>query len=998
VPPEQKTSRRSLGPPAGDRDDALLDEEIARLQRALASQAAAVERLSVDLAARDKSLARAREELAARDTTISRLRAELQSLTATHQAERANRTGETHASASDDALTRLSAEIARLESEVRELHASTSWQVTAPLRGLKNAALRLRAALEHVLESRRPAPPSDPDVTLVSESGLFDSEYYAMQAPEVRQGDIDPITHYLRHGAAQGLDPNPLFDGSFYLEHNPEVAASGENPLRHYLRTAAAAGRDPHPLFDTAFYLAQNSDVAESGENPLRHYLRTGAAERRNPHPLFETAFYLEQKPHVAALGVNPLVHFVIEGPTEAFDPLSSAKPLPDTGVCIVTPDIVGPAKYGGIGTACFHFARLLAEDGHAVTILFTIDLSPCRHAHWRNYYARMSIHFLSLSDMPPMMHPVLGSNWFLERSWRVFKYLERRSYSIVHFQDWHANGFWSIKAKRLGLAFDQTTLTVTTHSPTKWQDEGMQLFGPEPIETAKLVWVEYYAIEHCDVLLSPTRYMLGWLSQQGVHLPETAIVTPNPFTESTREDDAIDVDNDHLIFFGRLETRKGVHVFAEALRQLQRDGGPFPRTVSFLGTPVTVNGRPAAEYVDSLRSDLTSVEVRVISNLDHHGALEYIERSRGLVVIPSLVDNCPYVVIESIENRIPFLAARTGGISYMVDPRATFEPTSAALAERLAERHRIDHTDMHHAYSVREAAGIWRDLHREEGPLGSRERGSRQAQSDFSDSLLVSICIPFFDHERYLATLLEVLADQSYPDIEIVVVNDGSGADASREFDRVAAERRDPRFRFLTTENRGPGPARNAAAEAATGDLLLFIDADELPKGQDCVAALVRALRRSGADCLTCPYDIVNADRLLPTEQDVTSTYRPWGACLEAGFFENVLGGAAMILPRAVFARLGGFPTKRASWEAHEFLLRLCLKRFRLETFPESLFFQRREPPREDRQANYFQNFQSLFEQLKGAASEDLARIIAAVGGPTLVARLGVGGKTVDQ
>ncbi len=115
-----------------------------------------------------------------------------------------------------------------------------------------------------------------------------------------------------------------------------------------------------------------------------------------------------------------------------------------------------------------------------------------------------MGIKFLSLSDMPPVTHPVLGSNWFLERSWRVFKYLERKSYSVVHFQDWHANGFWSIKAKRLGLAFDQTTLTVTTHSPTKWQDDGMQLFGPEPIETAKLVWAETYAIEHCDVLLSP--------------------------------------------------------------------------------------------------------------------------------------------------------------------------------------------------------------------------------------------------------------------------------------------------------------------------------------------------------------------------------------------------------------------------------------------------------------------------------------------------------------
>jgi O-antigen biosynthesis protein len=956
VPPEQKTSRLPLDLPA----DALLDEEIARLQRDLASQAAVVEGLSGNLAARDESLARAREEVAARDATISRLRAQLHEVATAGETERANRAGEMHRSGSDAArhaeeVTRLSAEIARLESAVQELHGSTSWRVTAPLRSLKNAVLRLRAALKRVLESRR-----SPDVTLISASGLFDPEYYAAQAPDVLEGNLDPITHYVTCGAAEGRDPHPLFDTAFYLAHNPDVARSHENPLLHYLRVGASAGRDPHPLFDTAFYL--------------------------------------EQKPHVAALGVNPLVHFVAEGPTDAFDPLSSPRPLPDTGICIVTPDIVGPAKYGGIGTACYHFARLLAQDGHAVTILFTIDLSPCRLAHWRNTYARMGVKFLSLSDMPPVTHPVHGSHWYLERSWRVFKYLERKSYSVVHFQDWHANGFWSIKAKRLGLAFDQTTLTVTTHSPTKWQDDGMQWFGPEPIGTAQLVWVEYYAIEHCDVLLSPTRYMLGWLSEQGVHLPEAVIVTPNPYTENTRENRTIDVDNDHLIFFGRLETRKGVHVFAEALRRLQRDGAALPRTLSFLGTPVTVNGRPAAEYLDALRADLAPVEVRVIGDLDHRGALEYIEQSRGLVVIPSLVDNCPYVVIESIEHRVPFLAARTGGIPDMVDPRATFEPTPAALAERLAARHRIDHTDMHHPYSVREAAGIWRDLHREGRPLSGRD-GSPQAPSDFGHSPRVSICIPFFEDERYLATLMEVLADQSYPDIEVVVVNDGSGPEASQEFDRVAAERRDPRFHFLMTANRGPGAARNAAAKAATGDLLLFLDADDLPKGRDCVASLVRALRRSGADCLTSPYDIVGADRLQPTEQEVVSTYRPWGACLEAGFFENILGGAAMILPRSVFAQVGGFTTKRASWEVHEFLLRLCLERFRLETFPESLLFQRERPSREDQEANYFQHFQSLFEQLQGATSEDLARIIAAVGGPTLVARFGVGRtRTVGQ
>jgi O-antigen biosynthesis protein len=258
-------------------------------------------------------------------------------------------------------------------------------------------------------------------------------------------------------------------------------------------------------------------------------------------------------------------------------------------------------------------------------------------------------------------------------------------------------------------------------------QNDGMEQFGPEPIETAKLVWAEAYAIEHCDALLSPTRYMLDWLSQNGVRAPGSVFVTPNPYTENTEQEAASrEVDNDHLVFFGRLQHRKSLHVLGDALRQLKREGGPLPQTVSFLGTHFRVNGQPSEEYLAQLHQDLAPIEFRVVNNLDHLGARAYIERTRGLVVIPSLVENCPYVVIECIANRLPFLAARTGGIPDMVDPRATFEPTPAALAARLADRHRIGHGDMRHPYSVRDAARIWLELHGEEGPFGGGSGGPR--------------------------------------------------------------------------------------------------------------------------------------------------------------------------------------------------------------------------------------------------------------------------------
>src|SRR5262249_38737512 len=160
------------------------------------------------------------------------------------------------------------------------------------------------------------------------------------------------------------------------------------------------------------------------------------------------------------------------------------------------------------------------------------------------------------------------------------------------------------------------------------------------------------------------------------------------------------------------------------------------------------------------------------------------------------------------------------------------------------------DHADMRHPYSGREAAKTWLYLHGEHGLFGGRERGPQRPAWDLGQSPRVSVCIPFFENHRYLETLVAAFRGQRYPNLEVVVVNCGSGPEASQEFHRVAAHARDCRFRFLTTDNRGPGGARNTAAEAGTGDLLLFFDANDLPKDWDFVATLVRGLRRSAADC----------------------------------------------------------------------------------------------------------------------------------------------------
>ena len=88
---------------------------------------------------------------------------------------------------------------------------------------------------------------SESDLACLTETPLFDPEFYLDLNPDVRAARLDPRAHYLCRGANEGRDPSRLFSTNFYLAANPDVAASGANPLVHYVTQGASEGRFPRP-------------------------------------------------------------------------------------------------------------------------------------------------------------------------------------------------------------------------------------------------------------------------------------------------------------------------------------------------------------------------------------------------------------------------------------------------------------------------------------------------------------------------------------------------------------------------------------------------------------------------------------------------------------------------------------------------------------------------------------------------------------------------------
>ena len=87
-----------------------------------------------------------------------------------------------------------------------------------------------------------------------------------------------------------------------------------------------------------------------------------------------------------------------------------------------------------------------------------------------------------------------------------------------------------------------------------------------------------------------------------------------------------------------------------------------------------------------------------------------------------------------------------------------------------------------------------------------------------------VSVVVPLYNKASYLLRALESIAEQTYRDFEVIVVNDGStdgGEQVARSFP-------DRRFRVLSQQNRGPGAARNRGITEAVGQVTAFLDADD--------------------------------------------------------------------------------------------------------------------------------------------------------------------------
>ena len=127
------------------------------------------------------------------------------------------------------------------------------------------------------------------------------------------------------------------------------------------------------------------------------------------------------------------------------------------------------------------------------------------------------------------------------------------------------------------------------------------------------------------------------------------------------------------------------------------------------------------------------------------------------------------------------------------------------------------------------------------------------------TDLPLISVVVPVYRVEKYLDHCIQSIAEQTYSNLEILLVDDGSPDGSGAICDRWAA--RDSRIRVFHKQNAGAGAARNTALDAARGEIITFVDSDDYLHPN--MFSHLCGLMKDGVEIAECEIGITERDDL---------------------------------------------------------------------------------------------------------------------------------------
>ena len=263
---------------------------------------------------------------------------------------------------------------------------------------------------------------------------------------------------------------------------------------------------------------------------------------------------------------------------------------------------------------------------------------------------------------------------------WAVstLEYLRARRFDVVLFNECGGQGYFALLAKRAGVFPEAPRMIVVTHGASDWARElNAQL--PANYRSAGLAFFERRSVELADLVVSPSRYLVRMDARSRLvgcrrHTRRCKTSFPPPPKTCAPAPSKID----EIVFFGRLELRKGIEIFlmrspnSTAPGELEPDRRDLPRASS----RALAASIPASSSLSASKAGASRRASWPICGQEQ--ALDYLKRPGVLARHAVAGGESPCVVAECLIAGVPFLATESGGTAELVA-----EPTAATALWR---------------------------------------------------------------------------------------------------------------------------------------------------------------------------------------------------------------------------------------------------------------------------------------------------------------------------
>jgi glycosyltransferase involved in cell wall biosynthesis len=196
----------------------------------------------------------------------------------------------------------------------------------------------------------------------------------------------------------------------------------------------------------------------------------------------------------------------------------------------------------------------------------------------------------------------------------------------------------------------------------------------------------------------------------------------------------------------------------------------------------------------------------------------------------------------------------------------------------------------------------------------------------------LISVVIPCFNDAKYIEQSVLSALNQTYPNIEVIVVDDGSNIET-----KAALRKIEPKVtKLITQENQGQSTARNVGIREAKGDYILTLDSDDYFDSTFCEKGMELFLRKKDVKIVSCHTKLLF--------EDGTSTiFKTLGGNIESFLCKNCALGSSMF-KKEDWSVCGGYDeTMRSGYEDWEFFIRLLKNGGNAAIIQEPLYYYRK-------------------------------------------------------